>query len=296
MTEWACELGSNHNGSLDRAIATARAAADAGCTAFKVQQFKVSEMFSPGALQNDPGLLHRQRWEFPLGWHEPLSAECSRLGMRYGITVFSRDPEAFERAAIYADYLKVSSYQLLDLVAVRLAAKQRLPLIISVGMATEAEVKLAVVAAAAGSDLRPTLLHCVSAYPTMAHEANLRSIAWLRETFDYFQVGWSDHSCSDMVLHRAAHFYKADHIEVHMDLDGAGWEYDGGHCWLPNDLKKVIQGPPDFKDEGYYACDGKKTKAPSVSETMEKMWRSDPMDGLRPLLAARTPCSSESAK
>ena len=30
-------------------------------------------------------------------------------------------------------------------------------------------------------------------------------------------------------------------IEFHLDIDGAGPEYNSGHCWLPNQIESVVQ-------------------------------------------------------
>ena len=285
MTGWHAEIGSNHCGSLDRAIALIRKAADIGCEGVKFQYFRTEKLYAPEVLASDQALRERKAWELPDAWLEPLSAEAVRRGVLFGITVFGRDPEDYERASLYADYLKVSSYQVTDLEQLSLAADQDLPLIISFGMATKAEVDATAVVTFGRR--RVTLLHCVSSYPAPMHEANLRSIQWLRERNPECTVGWSDHTHSEHVLLRAAHFYRADHIEFHLDLDGDGWEYWGGHCWLPDEIEKVISHEPLYDDEGVYACDGKKTKAPSVSEDAERSWRSDPTDGLRPMLSQR---------
>ena len=54
------------------------------------------------------------------------------------------------------------------------------------------------------------------------------------------QIGWSDHTVSPGVIYRAVHKFRANIIEFHLDLDGQGEEYTSGHCWLPEDIKIVI--------------------------------------------------------
>lgn len=285
------EIGSNHNGSLERAFSLMEAAKETGCDAVKFQLFRIQDLYSPHVLEREPDLRQRSAREVPLEWLPKLRLKADELGLDLGFSVFGRDEQLYFEAAQHADYLKVSSYQITDPVQVHLAASQPLPLVMSLGMADEEEACCAVDYARPAWH-RLTLLHCVSSYPAPAHEANLRSIPWIRETFCKAPVGWSDHTGSAMVLLRAIHHYKIDHLEFHLDLDCMGWEYDGGHCWLPSDIKAVLGQPAlsnafTFHDEGYYSCDGKKTKAPSVSEAAERMWRSDPSDGLRPMLAAR---------
>ena len=53
-------------------------------------------------------------------------------------------------------------------------------------------------------------------------------------------VGYSDHTANSGVIQRAVNGYNIDLVEFHLDLDGNGFEYNLGHCWLPK-MKKIIQ-------------------------------------------------------
>lgn len=285
------EIGSNHGGSLERAIQLVGAAAEAGFTDVKTQAWRVHEMFAPDALAARPELLERQRWEVPLLWHPILREMAHELRMGYGITPSSISDVML--SGKHADWLKVSSYSLLDHLLLKAISGAQKPVVASTGMASEHEVANALEALVGAPEL--TLLHCVSSYPAPAHEANLRSIPHLKQRFQA-PVGWSDHTVSQVVVRRAMHVHGAETIEVHWDLDdGAGAEH--GHSWTPYTWKKLMETRKSC-DDGYYACDGKKgVKAPTVSESEERNWRADPDDGMRPLKAVRatlapkeTPC------
>jgi N-acetylneuraminate synthase len=71
-------------------------------------------------------------------------------------------------------------------------------------------------------------------------------------------------------------------IEFHLDLDGKGAEYVAGHCWLPEQISRVIQ---DVR-VGEMA-DGIDDKNPVASELAERQWRADPKDGMRPMQSVR---------
>ena len=45
-----------------------------------------------------------------------------------------------------------------------------------------------------------------------------------------------------LIIFNAIKYQKADLIELHLDLDGRGWEEKEGnhHCWLPNDFRKMM--------------------------------------------------------
>ena len=53
-------------------------------------------------------------------------------------------------------------------------------------------------------------------------------------------MGWSDHSAKSLVIYKAIQKWKASYIEMHIDLDGKGFEYKSGHCWLPNNAKECL--------------------------------------------------------
>jgi sialic acid synthase SpsE len=286
MTRWVAEIGSNHNGSLERAIALVDAAAAAGFTDVKTQHFRVNRLFAPEALAHNPELRSRERLEVPWEWHKPLANRCKEHGMGYGVTVFH--VEDVRRCALEADWLKVSSYSLLDHRLIEAVSWQPKPAVISTGMADEQEVMGAISALARprggwwAKDLM--LLHCVSSYPAAPHEANLRSIPYMRERFGV-PVGWSDHTTSPLVLARAERVHGASMIEVHWDLDDSLGD-ETVHSWTPS--WKRWRPESKMTDDGFYACDGKKgVKAPAVSEHAERDWRADPEDGMRPLKAIR---------
>jgi N-acetylneuraminate synthase len=83
-------------------------------------------------------------------------------------------------------------------------------------------------------------------------------------------------------MQRAIHRWGAGIIEFHLDLDGQGDEYAAGHCWLPDQIGKVIAEV----GKGFVA-DGNGIKEPAPSELSDRLWRTDPSDGLRPLKSIR---------
>ena len=95
-------------------------------------------------------------------------------------------------------------------------AKTRIPIIISTGMATLAQIDEAVrtFESAGGKDL--TILQCVSQYPTPIEEVNLMKIPALKKAFGY-PVGFSDHT-EGSVAAMGAVTLGATFIEKHFTL------------------------------------------------------------------------------
>ena len=69
---------------------------------------------------------------------------------------------------------------------------------------------------------------------------------------------------------------------IHFDLDGKGYEFDGGHCWKPEKISNIIKFINNTK-----LAEGNGNLEPTQSELPDRDWRADPNDGLRPLKKLR---------
>jgi N-acetylneuraminate synthase len=273
------EASSNHGRDLSRALAFVDAAVDAGCDAVKFQLFKIDRMFAPEILAKSAKHRARREWELPLGHLAPLAEHCSKRRIAFSCTPFY--VEAVAELAPFVDFYKIASYELLVTDLLKAAAATGKPVVLSTGMATMEEI------AGAASTLKPAgaadiiLLHCVSAYPTPAGEANLSAIDSIRKATGC-AVGWSDHTRRPAVIERAVHHWNAAAVEFHLDLDGRGAEYAAGHCWLPEEIAPVIA-----RIRECFSADGTGFKEPQPSEAEDREWRADPVDGMRPLRHVR---------
>jgi N-acetylneuraminate synthase len=269
------EASSNHGRDLSRAKAFVDAAADAGCDAVKFQLFKIDRMFAPEILVQSPKHRARKEWELPLSHLGPLAEHCSARKIQFSCTPFYR--EAVAELAPFVDFYKVASYELLVGDLLKACAATGKPVVLSTGMATMDEIVTAARTLQRGGAKDVTLLHCVSAYPTPAAEANLSAIAAIRAATG-LPIGWSDHTRRPAVIERAVHHWGARAVEFHLDLDGKGAEYAAGHCWLPHEIAPVIA-----RIHESLIADGSGFKGPQPSELSDRDWRADPVDGMRPL-------------
>ncbi|MGN6515668.1 MAG: N-acetylneuraminate synthase family protein [Rhizomicrobium sp.] len=281
------EASSNHGRELSRALAFVDAAAAAGCDAVKFQLFKIDRMFAPEILSQSPKHRARKEWELPVAHLKPLAERCHERGIEFSCTPFYL--EAVEELRPYVDFYKVASYELLVTPLLQACAKTGKPVVLSTGMATMDEIKTAAATLEAAGAKHITLLHCVSAYPTPAREANLSAIAAIRAATGC-DAGWSDHTRRPAVIERAVHRWNAAVVEFHLDLDGEGAEYAAGHCWLPEEIAPVIARIRESE-----IADGTGFKGPQPSELSDREWRADPSDGMRPLLNVRATYKPEAA-
>ena len=279
-TKFVAEVSSNHNQDLNRSLEFVNTAADCGFDAVKFQLFEVEKLFSPEARIAKPQLGERKGWELPPSFIAPLASRAHDLGVEFSCTPFHL--EAVELLEPFVDFYKIASYELLWPDLAQACAKTGKSLVISTGMADLREVELAVSAICENfPEINLTILHAVSSYPAPFAECNLAAIETLRQKFG-FLVGWSDHTVSDGVINAAVFSQNASMIEMHIDLDGKGFEFESQHCWLPDKAKKLIS---NIREGEKSIGDG--IKKPVPAEIPDRIWRADPHDGLRPFMSKR---------
>ena len=285
MIKFIAEVSSNHHRDLERSFEFIDAAASSGCKAVKFQLFKIEKLFAPEILKKSSKHRERKNWELPIEFIPKLSERCKSHNIEFSCTPFYLD--AVSELEPYVDFYKIASYELLwdDLLAK--CARTGKPVIISTGMANILEIQHAVKVLQNNGCKNPTILHCTSAYPAPFSEANLKAIDSIRSATNC-EVGWSDHTVEPGVIHRAIHKWGAKVIELHLDLDGRGDEFRTGHCWLPHQISKLITDVK--KGDG---ADGNGVKEPTTSEYLDREWRTDPEDGLRPFKSIRKTFSFE---
>jgi pseudaminic acid synthase len=229
------ELSCNHLGSLDTALATVRAAKDAGADAIKFQHYTPDSLTLPirsgdkgdfwmhGGTEWDGDWLYNlyARATTPWEWTEPLT----RLAREINLIWFS---SPFDGAAV--DLLqsvdcpayKIASFEMNDPALLQRVAETGKPVIFSTGMARSLEQITATVQRLRDSGCRDVgILKCLSAYPAVLDELHLDTIRILRETFrddQHVIIGLSDHSADDDVI-VASVALGARVIERHIILD-----------------------------------------------------------------------------
>ena len=221
------ELSANHNGDLEIAIETVRAAKRAGADAIKLQTYTADtitldcdneDFIIKGGTLWDGKTLHSLYNEAftPLEWHE----ELFRVAKEEGLVCFS---SPFDFTAV--DFLeqfdvpayKIASFEITDIPLIEYTARKGKPMIMSTGIATYEDIQLAVDTCRAVHNNDITILKCTSAYPAPIEEANLIMMQQFAKDFDV-KVGLSDHTLG-ITLPVAATMLGASVIEKHFILD-----------------------------------------------------------------------------
>lgn len=204
------EMSANHNQDYGRAEAIVYAAKEAGADAVKLQTYRPdtmtidsgrTEFLVRGGLWDGERLydLYKRGW-MPWHWQSRLKELADNIGIELFSTPYDRTAVEFLETIGVARY-KIASYELVDLPLIKYVAKTGKPMVMSTGMATLEEIKEAVNIAVDGGAMDITLLKCVSAYPALAEDMNLRSIPDLYIQFVMARswgvkvnVGLSDHT------------------------------------------------------------------------------------------------------
>lgn len=246
------ELSANHNGALERALKTIDAAHSCGASAIKLQTYTADTMtidcdrpdfMVRGGLWDGYKLYDLYKWaQTPFEWHQAMFEHARNKG----ITVFSTP---FDETAVDlleqldAPAYKIASFENTDLPLIRYVASTGKPMIMSTGMATEAEIAEAVDAARGAGCEDLVLLHCISSYPAPMDQANIRKMPELARRFQTIP-GLSDHTIGTTAS-VAAVALGACVIEKHFTLSRADKGPDSEFSIEPEELKRLCKDTHD---------------------------------------------------
>jgi N,N'-diacetyllegionaminate synthase len=262
------EAGVNHNGDLALAHQLVREAARVGADCVKFQTFSAERV----AVRRAPKAAYQQRvtdpaqsqvdmlrgLELSAADHRALVQHCADEGIRFLSTPYDlRDAELLASLGVGA--FKLASIHLVELPFLRDLASFGLPLILSTGMATLAEVDLAVRTVRDAGVSEFCVLQCTTNYPSAAADANLRAMAAMGQAMDLV-VGYSDHT-EGIVVSLAAVALGARVIEKHFTLDRSMSGPDHACSSDPVEFTALVRGIRDVE-----AAMGSPVKAPTAAE------------------------------
>lgn len=198
------EIGVNHDGSADRALALVDAAAEARADAVKFQMFEAGLLMSRAsglaayqvAAGEQDAVAMLRRLQLPDTALRACAARANSRGLAAIATVFSL--ELVERAAgLGFDAFKTASPDIVHRPLLLGLARLGKPLIVSTGASTLDEVTRAV-SWLAGTAGPMALLQCVSSYPTAAEDAAFEGIGALAAACPGRPIGYSDHLLGEL--------------------------------------------------------------------------------------------------
>ncbi|MEM9158995.1 MAG: pseudaminic acid synthase [Verrucomicrobiota bacterium] len=243
------ELSGNHNQNLDTAKELIRLAAESGADAVKLQTYTADTLTLPSEQEEfivrgglwDGRSLHDlyQQASTPWEWHKPLAEFAIQLGIQLFSTPFDETAVDYLEETINPPLHKISSFEVTHIPLLEKVASTGKPVIISTGMATEAEIAAAVSTLETYGCPQIILLKCISAYPAEPKDFNLKSLTTLATRF-LKPVGLSDHCLSNDIA-IASVVLGARLIEKHFTNNRAAGGIDAGFSLEPIELADLVQ-------------------------------------------------------
>ncbi len=220
------ELSANHNGSIETAIETIKAAKRAGADCIKLQTYTADtitldsdkdDFLIKGTIWNGQNLhkLYQEAYT-PWEWHETLFKAAAAEGLISFSSPFDKTAvDLLEDLNVPA--YKIASLEITDIPLIEYIASKGKPVIISTGIAEEEDIELALDACYRMNNHDVALLKCTTSYPAPVEEANLIMIKDMADKFGVI-TGLSDHTMGSTVPIVSICF-GAKIIEKHFILD-----------------------------------------------------------------------------
>ena len=218
------EIGTGHNGSLQKAKELVAAAKESGADAVKFQIVYADEILHP-----DTGFVNLPTGRIPL-YERFRELECSidfygelaqyahKLGMLFSASAFGLR-SADELRQLNPAFIKIASPELNHFPLLEHVASFGLPVILSSGVSQLGDIERAIhclEGCGLSADMR-ALLHCVTAYPAPETDYNTAVLQSLSMLFNS-PVGISDHSLDPAAVPIAGLLSGACIIEKHICL------------------------------------------------------------------------------
>lgn len=247
------ELSANHNGSIENALATIKAAKRVGADAIKLQTY-TADTITLDVRTDDFRLKQGTIWDgkylhdlyqeayTPWEWHEQLFKAAKDEGLICFSSPFDFSSVDFLEKLNVPAY-KIASFEITDIPLIEYVASKGKPVIISTGIAELADIELAIDACHRQNNHCIALLKCTSSYPAPIQEANLTMVKDLQQRFNVIS-GLSDHTMG-ITAPIVAVVMGAKIIEKHFILDRAIGGPDASFSLNEKEFGEMVQAIRD---------------------------------------------------
>lgn len=247
------ELSGNHHQRFDEAVALVHAAKKAGADAVKLQTYTPDTLtlnsdkkwFLVGGTDTPESWKGKTLYQLysesytPWEWQPRLKKCADELGIVLFSTPFDETAVDFLEGMNVLCY-KVASYEVTDFVLLRKVAATKKPVMLSIGYASEAEVRSAIDTLRRYGTDEIAALHCVSGYSEKPQldDLHLRTISDIHERFGVV-AGFSDNNAGIAAPLLAA-ASGASIVEKHLILDRASGGPDSRFSIEPYEFKTMV--------------------------------------------------------
>ena len=239
------EIGTNHMGDLKIAKQIIDVAKDAGCDAVKFQKKNINKIYTKefldSAIDSPWGTTQREmrfHREFSIKQFEEINIYCKKKKIVWFASCWDTQSQISMRK-FKTKYNKVASAMLTHNKLLELIAKEKKYTFISTGMSTMKNIENAT-KIFKKYKCPFELMHCHSAYPMPAKEANLNMIPVLKKKFKC-NVGYSGHEVSATNVSIPAVMLGASSIERHITLNRTWYGNDQAASLEPQGIHRLVR-------------------------------------------------------
>ena len=262
------EAGVNHNGDIEIAKKLCLKAKEIGADVVKFQTWITERIITKEVQQADYQVenTNNDQSQFEMLKSLELSFEQFREIKKYcdeiGI-IFASTADESESLDFLIDlgipFIKLGSGEIGNVPYLRYVGSKKMPIMLSTGMSTLADVERSIQALREGGAKDITLLHCTTNYPCPYDTVNLMAMDTLADAFK-LPVGYSDHT-QGIEVAIAAVARGARVIEKHFTLDKNMEGPDHLASTEPDEFKEMVNAIRNVE-----SCLGDGVKQPSIDE------------------------------
>ena len=242
-------MSGNHNHEYKNAKKIIDKAAEAGADAIKLQTYKADTItidcdndyfkVKTNNIWNGKTLFELYNWAYtPWDWQPKLKKYAESKGLIFFSSPFDETAVDFLEENNVELY-KVASFELNHIPLLKKIASTKKPVILSRGMSSKEDIKLAVETLKKNGSPAVSVLHCVSSYPAKPEQMNLKTISDIGKRFDVVP-GISDHTITKEIAIASVPL-GACIIEKHLTLSRKEGGVDSAFSLEPNEFKDMIK-------------------------------------------------------
>lgn len=241
-----CEIGINHNGSLDIAKEMIVKAKECGFDVVKFQKRNpdvcVPEKQKYIKRDTPWGLIdyidYKHKIEFGKNEYDEIDKLCREIGISWTVSVWDIDSLNFIVNNYDVPFIKIPSPKITDLGLIREINNKNIKVIFSTGMSTEEEIDECYNLLDKNNII--SILHCNSSYPADYNDINLNNIYTLKYKYRGVDIGYSGHEVGYLPTMIACGM-GVSVIERHFTLDKEMWGTDHKCSLDVQEAKSMIE-------------------------------------------------------
>ena len=248
-TYFIAEIGSNFDGSIERAIALIKLAKESGADAAKFQHYTAKSLVSQEGFEKIDLKTHQSNWKesvfdiyekasLDINWTKTLFDECKKLGLDFLTSPYSQD--LLEKTINYIPAIKVGSGDITYKNLLESMARYSKPILIATGASTLDDVKKAL--EIFYGKVPVCIMQCNTNYEAKPEDdkyQNLNVLLTYKKLWPDAQIGLSCHMKGHLSVISAVSM-GARVIEKHFTDDDSRPGPDHGFAMNPKSFRNMV--------------------------------------------------------